>query len=124
MPDFSPEERRRYSRHVILPEVGEVGQRKLKEAKVLVIGAGGLGSPVALYLAASGVGTIGIVDFDSVDLTNLHRQVIHGTSDLGRSKLDSAAETMHDVNPARQHHCLAQEGMIPNYFPKRQGNEG
>lgn len=99
MPDFSPEERRRYSRHVILPEVGEVGQRKLKEAKVLVIGAGGLGSPVALYLAASGVGTIGIVDFDSVDLTNLHRQVIHGTSDLGRSKLDSAAETMHDVNP-------------------------
>jgi len=89
----------RYSRHLLLPEVGVAGQRKLKAARVLTIGAGGLGSPVSLYLAAAGVGTIGIVDFDVVDLTNLQRQIVHGTSTLGRPKLDSAAERLTDLNP-------------------------
>ena len=89
----------RYSRHLIMPEVGMDGQLKLKQAKVLCIGAGGLGSPLALYLAAAGVGTLGIVDFDVVDFTNLQRQVIHGTSDVGRKKLDSAADTLSEINP-------------------------
>jgi sulfur-carrier protein adenylyltransferase/sulfurtransferase len=89
----------RYSRHLILPEVGMEGQLKLKQAKVLMIGAGGLGAPVGLYLAAVGVGRIGAVDFDVVDASNLQRQVIHGTSDLGRKKLDSAADRMRDINP-------------------------
>ncbi len=89
----------RYSRHLILPEVGVEGQLKLKQARVLCIGAGGLGSPVALYLAAAGVGTLGIVDFDVVDLTNLQRQVLHGTKDVGRKKLDSAAERINAINP-------------------------
>jgi sulfur-carrier protein adenylyltransferase/sulfurtransferase len=89
----------RYSRHLLLPEVGVTGQRKLKAARVLTIGAGGLGSPVSLYLAAAGVGTIGIVDFDLVDLTNLQRQIVHGTSTLGRPKLDSAEERLTDLNP-------------------------
>src|SRR5438270_13863024 len=93
------EEVLRYSRHLILPEVGIDGQRKLKAGRVLLIGAGGLGSPLALYLAAAGVGTLGIVDFDVVDLSNLQRQVLHGTKDIGRSKLDSARERLHDVNP-------------------------
>ena len=89
----------RYSRHLLLPEVGVSGQRKLKAARVLTVGAGGLGSPLSLYLAAAGVGTIGIVDFDVVDLTNLQRQIVHGTSTLGRPKLDSAAERLSDLNP-------------------------
>jgi molybdopterin/thiamine biosynthesis adenylyltransferase/rhodanese-related sulfurtransferase len=89
----------RYSRHLIMPEVGMEGQLKLKQAKVLCIGAGGLGSPLVLYLAAAGVGTLGIVDFDVVDFTNLQRQVIHGTSDVGRKKLDSAADTLSEINP-------------------------
>jgi len=89
----------RYSRHLIMPEVGMEGQLKLKAAKVLTIGAGGLGSPLAMYLAAAGVGTIGVVDFDVVDFTNLQRQIIHGTSDVGRKKLDSAAETLKEINP-------------------------
>jgi molybdopterin/thiamine biosynthesis adenylyltransferase/rhodanese-related sulfurtransferase/molybdopterin converting factor small subunit len=89
----------RYSRHLLLPEVGVSGQKKLKAARVLTIGAGGLGSPSSLYLAAAGVGTIGIVDFDVVDLTNLQRQIVHGTSTLGRSKLDSAQERLSDLNP-------------------------
>ena len=89
----------RYSRHLILPEVGMEGQLKLKNAKVLMVGAGGLGAPLGLYLAASGVGRIGIVDFDVVDYTNLQRQVIHGTKDVGRKKLDSAADSMLDINP-------------------------
>jgi adenylyltransferase/sulfurtransferase len=89
----------RYSRHLLLPEVGVDGQRKLKAARVLTIGAGGLGSPLSLYLAAAGVGTIGIVDFDVVDLTNLQRQIVHGTSTLGRPKLESAAARLSDVNP-------------------------
>ncbi|MBL8962276.1 MAG: molybdopterin-synthase adenylyltransferase MoeB [Gemmatimonadetes bacterium] len=89
----------RYSRHLLLPEVGLEGQRKLKAARVLLIGAGGLGSPAALYLAAAGVGTLGIVDFDVVDVTNLQRQVLHGTSEVGQPKLASAIRRLHDVNP-------------------------
>lgn len=96
---LSPEEIRRYARHLILPEVGLEGQRKLKAARVLAVGAGGLGSPLALYLAAAGVGTIGLVDFDVVDETNLHRQILFGSGDVGRPKLAAAAERLHDVNP-------------------------
>ncbi len=94
------EEIARYSRHLILPEVGMEGQAKLKQAKVAMIGAGGLGAPVGLYLAAAGIGRIGLVDFDVVDASNLQRQVIHGTKDIGRKKLDSAADRMRDINPA------------------------
>jgi molybdopterin/thiamine biosynthesis adenylyltransferase/rhodanese-related sulfurtransferase len=93
------EEMDRYARHIILPEVGLEGQKRLKAARVLCVGAGGLGSPLALYLAAAGVGTLGIVDFDSVDASNLHRQILHGTRDVGRSKLASAADRLRDVNP-------------------------
>src|SRR3954452_24874336 len=89
----------RYSRHLIMPEVGMDGQQKLKAAKVLCIGTGGLGSPLALYLAAAGVGTIGLVDFDVVDFTNLQRQIIHTTADVGRPKLDSATEKIKAINP-------------------------
>jgi molybdopterin/thiamine biosynthesis adenylyltransferase/rhodanese-related sulfurtransferase len=96
---LSNEEILRYSRHLIMPEVAMEGQLKLKQAKVLLIGAGGLGAPLGLYLAAAGVGRIGLVDFDVVDSTNLQRQVIHGTKDIGRKKLDSAAERMLDINP-------------------------
>src|SRR6202042_1545708 len=96
---LSNEEILRYSRHLIMPEVGMEGQLKLKNAKVLMVGAGGLGAPLGLYLAASGVGRVGIVDFDVVDYTNLQRQVIHGTKDVGRKKLDSAADSMLDINP-------------------------
>jgi len=98
-PALSNEEVARYSRHLILPEVGMEGQTKLKRASVVMIGAGGLGAPLGLYLAAAGVGRIGIVDFDVVDASNLQRQVIHGTSDIGRKKLDSAADRMRDINP-------------------------
>jgi sulfur-carrier protein adenylyltransferase/sulfurtransferase len=98
-PELSSEEILRYSRHLILPEVGLEGQKALKAARVLLVGAGGLGSPLALYLAAAGVGTLGLVDFDVVDLTNLQRQVLHGTRDVGRSKLASAADRIHDLNP-------------------------
>jgi sulfur-carrier protein adenylyltransferase/sulfurtransferase len=97
--ELSREELGRYSRHITLPEVGLDGQQRLKAARVLCIGAGGLGSPAALYLAAAGVGTLGLVDFDAVDVTNLHRQVLHGTSDVGRPKLESAADTLRDINP-------------------------
>ena len=96
---LSNEERVRYSRHLTMPEVGIDGQRLLKAAHVLCIGAGGLGSPAALYLAAAGVGTIGIVDFDDVDLSNLQRQILHGTKDIGRSKLESARDRLRDANP-------------------------
>src|SRR5213080_2817267 len=89
----------RYSRHLILPDVGVPGQEKLKAARVRLIGAGGLGSPAALYLAAAGVGTLGLVDFDNVDVTNLQRQILHGTKDVGRPKLLSARERIADVNP-------------------------
>src|SRR5438132_7585801 len=96
---LTPEEVQRYSRHVIIPEIGDLGQRRLKNAKVLVIGAGGLGSPALLYLAAAGVGTLGIVDDDSVELSNLQRQVIHGVSDVGRPKAQSARDAVHELNP-------------------------
>jgi adenylyltransferase/sulfurtransferase len=98
-PELSPAERQRYSRHLLLPEVGEQGQRRLKAARVLCVGAGGLGSPAALYLAAAGVGTIGIVDFDAVDVSNLQRQIIHGTHDVGRSKIASARDRIEALNP-------------------------
>ena len=99
LPELSSDEILRYSRHLILPEVGLHGQRRLKAARVLLIGAGGLGSPLALYLAAAGVGTLGLVDFDVVDASNLQRQILHGTKDIGRPKLASARERIHDVNP-------------------------
>ena len=99
LPPLSPEEFQRYSRHLILPHVGESGQRRLKQARVLVVGAGGLGSPAGLYLAAAGVGTIGLVDADMVDVSNLQRQILHGTSTLGLPKLDSAQGRIHDLNP-------------------------
>jgi adenylyltransferase/sulfurtransferase len=119
---LSNEEIQRYSRHLILPEVGMEGQGKLKNARVLLVGTGGLGSPMALYLAAAGVGTIGLVDFDTVDYSNLQRQVIHGTKDIGRKKLDSAAESMLDINPhvqiVRHETALSSEnalGIIKDY---------
>ncbi len=96
---FTPDQRQRYSRHFLLPEIGEEGQRKLLEAKVLLLGAGGLGSPTALYLAAAGVGTLGIVDDDVVDVSNLQRQVIHTTDRVGVAKVDSAEEAIHALNP-------------------------
>lgn len=97
--DLAPDEYVRYSRHLILPEIGVDGQRALRRARVLLVGAGGLGSPAALYLAAAGVGTLGLVDFDTVDVSNLQRQVIHGTRDVGRHKLDSARDRIADINP-------------------------
>src|ERR671914_1396793 len=96
---MTAEQRMRYSRHTLLPEVGVEGQLKLLHSKVLLIGAGGLGSPTALYLAAAGVGTMGIVDFDTVDLSNLHRQIIHGHANIGRPKVDSARDQLADINP-------------------------
>ena len=97
--DLSREELLRYSRHLILPDVALAGQKRLKAARILLIGAGGLGSPAALYLAAAGVGTLGLVDFDVVDVTNLQRQVLHGTSAVGRPKLESAGSRIQDINP-------------------------
>ena len=97
--ELSTDEVERYSRHLIIPEIGSVGQRRLKNAKVLVIGAGGLGSPALLYLAAAGVGTIGIIDDDDVDLSNLQRQIIHGVSDVGRPKIESARDAILELNP-------------------------
>ncbi|MBW7881884.1 MAG: molybdopterin-synthase adenylyltransferase MoeB [Caldilineaceae bacterium] len=96
---LNDEQRIRYSRHTLLSEVGESGQVKLLESKVLLIGAGGLGSPAAMYLAAAGVGTLGIVDFDTVDISNLQRQILHGNKDVGRPKVESAADRIHDINP-------------------------
>ncbi len=96
---LSNEEIRRYSRHLILPEVGMAGQKRIKAASVLCVGTGGLGSPIALYLAAAGIGRIGVVDFDVVDYSNLQRQIIHGTADVGRPKVQSARESLHDINP-------------------------
>src|SRR5437764_5456685 len=97
--ELSKEEVARYSRHLIIPDVGVDGQKRLKNAKVLVVGAGGLGSPALLYLAAAGVGTLGIVEFDEVDESNLQRQVIHGQSDLGRPKGESARDSIREINP-------------------------
>ena len=100
LPELTTDDLSRYSRHIILPEVGVEGQRKLKAAKVLCVGTGGLGSPLAFYLAAAGVGTLGLVDFDVVDASNLQRQIIHSTKDIGRKKLDSAEEKLKALNPA------------------------
>jgi len=99
LPELTQDDLSRYSRHLILPEVGVEGQRKLKAARVLCVGTGGLGSPLALYLAAAGVGTLGLVDFDVVDASNLQRQIIHSTKDIGRKKLDSAEEKLKALNP-------------------------
>src|SRR5208282_2230886 len=99
--ELNNDEIRRYSRHLILPEVGLAGQKKIKAASVLCIGAGGLGSPIAMYLAAAGIGKIGIVDFDTVDYSNLQRQILHTDADVGRSKAESAKETIRGINP----HC-------------------
>ena len=100
LPELTTDDLSRYSRHLILPEVGMEGQRKLKAAKVLCVGTGGLGSPLALYLAAAGIGTLGLIDFDVVDASNLQRQIIHSTKDIGRKKLDSAADKLTALNPA------------------------
>jgi adenylyltransferase/sulfurtransferase len=108
MSEFNPDELARYSRQMIMPEVTIAGQRRLKAARILCIGAGGLGSPAALYLAAAGVGTIGLVDHDRVELSNLHRQILHGTRDVGRQKLTSAGDRLQDINPhaeLRLHEC-------------------
>src|SRR5438046_7167382 len=96
---FTEEQVLRYSRHIILPHIGGAGQRALLDAKVLCVGAGGLGSPIAMYLAAAGVGTLGILDFDRVDLTNLQRQILHDTADGGRPKVESAVERLRGINP-------------------------
>ena len=98
-PELTRDEVQRYSRHLIMPEVGLDGQRKLKAAKVLCVGAGGLGAPASMYLAAAGVGTLGLVDFDVVDLSNLQRQIIHTTADIGRPKLESAKNKITAMNP-------------------------
>lgn len=119
---LTDEQIERYSRHIILKEVGAKGQKKLLNAKVLIIGAGGLGAPAAMYLGAAGVGTIGIVDADEVDLSNLQRQIIHGTADIGKAKVKSAKETINAMKPvvtvktyrqfvtSRKHH-----GLIADY---------
>ncbi len=99
LPKLTQDEILRYSRHLIIPDFGVEGQRRLKDARILMVGAGGLGSPIGLYLAAAGVGRLGIVEFDTVDLTNLQRQVLHGTKDVGRKKLDSARDRIRDANP-------------------------
>jgi adenylyltransferase/sulfurtransferase len=99
---FTPEQVQRYARHLILPEVGGAGQRKLLNTSVLLLGAGGLGSPAAMYLAAAGVGKLGILDFDAVDASNLQRQLLHGVEDLGRPKVDSAEDTLQGLNPDLQ----------------------
>src|SRR6201996_3243021 len=96
---LSVDEVKRYSRHLIIPDVGMTGQKRLKNAKVLCVGAGGLGSPALLYLAAAGVGTLGIIDFDVVDESNLQRQIIHGVSDIGKPKAESARDSIREINP-------------------------
>jgi sulfur-carrier protein adenylyltransferase/sulfurtransferase len=110
LPELTNDELSRYSRHLILPEVGMEGQRRLKAAKVLCVGTGGLGSPLAFYLAAAGIGTLGLVDFDVVDASNLQRQIIHSTKDIGRKKLDSAEEKLTALNPAL--HVVKHETML------------
>lgn len=121
-PGMSPPERERYARHLLLPGVGVAGQNRLAGAQVLVVGAGGLGSPVLTYLAAAGVGVLGVVDDDVVDVTNLQRQVVHGTSDLGRDKVDSAADRITDINPyvvVQRHRerltAATAEGLLSGY---------
>ncbi len=110
LPELSTDDLSRYSRHLILPEVGMEGQQKLKAARVLCVGTGGLGSPLALYLTAAGIGTLGLVDFDVVDASNLQRQIIHSTKDIGRKKIDSAEEKLKALNPAI--HIVKHETML------------
>ncbi len=116
LPDLTRDELLRYSRHITLPEIGAAGQQRLKAARVLCVGAGGLGSPAAMYLAAAGVGTLGLVDFDTVDLTNLQRQLLHGTADVGRSKLESARARLQTINPhvhiEPHHHAITAANAI------------
>jgi len=114
--DWSHDEYVRYSRHFTLPEVGAAGQGRLRSSKVLVVGAGGLGSPVALYLAAAGVGTLGLVDFDTVDLSNLQRQILHGSAAVGTAKLESAAARIADLNPHVAVECFPQRLTSENAF--------
>ena len=112
---FTEERLERYSRHIILKEIGIEGQERFRDARVLIIGAGGLGSPAALYLAAAGIGTLGIADADTVDLSNLQRQIIHHTADVGKAKVVSAAEKMRAINPdvnVQSHQCLVSAGNI------------
>src|SRR3954454_12813773 len=107
-PELTADEQVRYSRHLLMPEVTVEGQKRLKSARVLCVGAGGLGCPALLYLTAAGVGTIGLIDFDTVDVTNLQRQILHGTSDVGRKKTESARARLHELNPNVQlevHDC-------------------
>src|ERR1700684_389030 len=99
LPKLTNDEIARYARHLILPEVGMEGQQKLKAAKVLCVGTGGLGAPLTMYLAAAGVGTIGLVDFDTVDVTNLQRQIVHRESTIGKPKIESAEQTLKEINP-------------------------
>jgi adenylyltransferase/sulfurtransferase len=120
--DFTEAELRRYSRHILLQEVGAIGQARLRAARVLVVGAGGLGSPLALYLAAAGVGTLGIIDHDTLELSNLQRQVAHVTARVGRNKAESAAETLTALNPdvrlevhARRLDAAAARELVPRY---------
>ncbi len=108
-PQLTPEQVKRYSRHIIMPQIGSRGQRKLMESRVLVVGAGGLGGPVALYLALAGVGTIGLVDFDTVDLSNLQRQVLHNSETVGMPKVESAIQTLRRYNPEVE--------VVPHEFP-------
>jgi adenylyltransferase/sulfurtransferase len=111
-PAFTEEQVRRYARHIILPGIGGEGQRKLLDAKVLCIGAGGLGSPVAMYLAAAGVGTLGIVDFDTVDESNLQRQIVHSTADVGRPKVESAVDRLRAINPTIDDRALRHDPVV------------
>src|SRR5205823_12468443 len=117
--ELTKDEVARYSRHLIIPDVGVAGKKRLKNAKVLVVGAGGLGSPALLYLAAAGVGTLGIVDFDEVDESNLQRQVIHGQSDIGRPKAESARDSIAEINPiaiVNLHHThLSSDNALHSY---------
>ncbi len=110
------EELERYARHIVLREIGGPGQQKLGAARVLVIGAGGLGSPALLYLAAAGVGTLGVVDDDVVSLSNLQRQIVHGTGDTGRAKVESAADTLRRINP---HVAVETHNASPKAMPRR-----
>ena len=110
---LSPAQRTRYSRHLLIPEVGEEGQQKLLDARVLLIGAGGLGSPASLYLAAAGVGTLGIIDADVVDDSNLQRQIVHSTERLGEPKVLSAQRTIEALNPDVQRRCPSRSGSAP-----------
>ena len=117
---LSPYQVQRYSRHIIMPQVGSTGQRKLLNSKVLIVGAGGLGSPISIYLTLAGVGQIGIVDFDDVDVTNLQRQILHYDSDIGRSKVTSAKETLNAYNPETEitlfEKPLNSENAIEEYY--------